>query len=67
MVKSPHTMNPMWFLRLARLARNPPSLARALFFVGILVACLGLAALDHWGLWPEWMSANGRAPRLPKP
>ena len=60
-------MNPMWFLRLARLARNPPSLARALFFIGILAACLGLAALDHWGLWPDWISVNGRALRLPKP
>ena len=60
-------VNPMWFLRLARWARHPPSLARALFFVGILGICLGLAALDYWGLWPAWLSVNGRVPRLPKP
>jgi len=60
-------MNPMWLVRLSRWVRHPPSPARALFFIGILVACLALAAIDYWGLWPDWLTVNGKAHRLPKP
>ena len=59
-------MNPLWFLRMARLVRYPPSPKVAAIWVIVIVVCLALAGAEWmWG-WPEWLTVNPR-PRLPKP
>lgn len=60
-------MNPLFFLRLARWARNPPS-PRKLMLIGAVVAfCLTLVAVEYFVGWPDWLTVNGKTGRLPKP
>lgn len=59
-------MNPIWFLRMARWVRHPPSPKAAAIWIGVILACLLVAGAEWlWG-WPEWLTVNGR-PHLPKP
>lgn len=51
-------MNFHWLLRMARWARNPPSWGQAKFLIAVLAICLGIAALSHFGLWPEWAKVD---------
>jgi hypothetical protein len=46
-------MNPIWLLRMARWVRNPPSWARVKLVVGVVLACLGLFAVEYFWGWPE--------------
>ncbi|MFN7223525.1 MAG: hypothetical protein ACK4MS_05880 [Paracoccaceae bacterium] len=46
-------MNPIWFLRMARWVRRPPSMARVKLVVGVVLACLAIFAIEYvWG-WPD--------------
>ena len=59
-------MNPIWFLRMARWVRHPPSPRMAAIWALVIVVCLAVAGAEWlWG-WPDWLTVNGRA-RLPKP
>ena len=55
-------MNPIWFLRMSKWARNPPSDARVKLVLGIILACLILFGIEWWFGWPEWLTPN----RVPK-
>ncbi len=45
-----------WLVRMARWARHPPSDGRVKLVLGVVAACLVLAAIEHvWG-WPEWLT-----------
>ncbi|UXU73889.1 MULTISPECIES: hypothetical protein [unclassified Paracoccus (in: a-proteobacteria)] len=61
--------NLIWLLRASRWARNPPSARRVMLVLAIVALGLGLVALEHFGLWPEWATLDtGRGgPRLPRP
>lgn len=51
-------MNPIWLIRMARWARNPPSWARVKLVVGVVLCCLALFAIEWiWG-WPDWLTVN---------
>ncbi len=46
----------MWLMRLARWVRNPPSPARAKFYLAVIAASLALAGIEWlWG-WPDWLT-----------
>jgi hypothetical protein len=62
-------MNYIWFLRMARWARRPPSAARVKLVLGIIAACLLLVGVEHFLGWPDALTLNGggRAQRLPAP
>ena len=52
-------MNPIWLLRLARLARHPPPMGRVKLVMGVGILCLILFGIEQlWG-WPDWLSVNG--------
>jgi hypothetical protein len=61
-------MNYIWFLRMARWARNPPSWGRVKFVLGIILACLLLFGYEYFFGWPDWLTleGGGRAHRLPR-
>ncbi len=45
-------MNPIWFMRMARWARKPPSWSRVKLVVGVVLTCLVIVGLEYvWG-WP---------------
>ncbi len=58
-------MNPLWFLRMARWARRPPSALHIKVFLCVLALGLTLAGIEYFWGWPEWLTVNGRA-KLPK-
>lgn len=53
-------MSLRFLLRMARLARRPPSRRRAMLWGLVLAACLALAGLDWLGLWPDALTLAPR-------
>ncbi|VDC31970.1 hypothetical protein [Pseudogemmobacter humi] len=56
-------MDPMrWLLRAKRWAAHPPPMRRVLLVLGVIAACLALAAFEWiWG-WPAWLTVNRMRP-----
>mgnify|MGYP006296464921 CR=1 FL=1 len=55
-------MDPIrWLLRMSQWSRHPPAGWRVKLMIGVLILCLGLAGLQKLGLWPDWLTVNGRA------
>jgi hypothetical protein len=42
--------------------RNPPSPARMKLVFGVIAAALVIVAMEHFGFWPDWATAQ----RLPR-
>lgn len=55
-------MNLVWFMRMARWARRPPSAGRVKLVLAILALCLALAGIEAAGLWPDWATAQRMRP-----
>ena len=51
-------MNPIWFLRMKKWARNPPSAARVKLVLGVIVACLLIFGYEWLFGWPDWLTPN---------
>ncbi|MFQ5438456.1 MAG: hypothetical protein ACE5DK_06470 [Paracoccaceae bacterium] len=49
-------MNIMWFLRMARWARHPPSPRRVMLVLGVIAFCLALYGAERVFGWPEWLT-----------
>lgn len=57
----------MWFVRMARWARHPPSWQRVVLVVAVVTVGIALASFEWiWG-WPEWLKVNGPARLRVKP
>jgi hypothetical protein len=53
-------MNPMWFVRMSKWARNPPPWGRVKLVVGVILLSLALYGVELlWG-WPDWLTVNGK-------
>ena len=52
-------MNPVWFLRMARWAKHPPSARRVKLVLAVLAACLALVAVERLAGWPEALTVDG--------
>ncbi len=55
-------MNPIWFVRMARWARNPPSSARVKLVFGIIAVLLMIWGIEKMGWWPDWATATRARP-----
>ena len=55
-------MEPRYFLRLVRWARNPPSTRRVKLIFAIAAIVLILAGLERMGLWPDALTAARMRP-----
>lgn len=53
------------FLRAARWARRPPSARRVVLVLGVVAACLALAAIERFVGWPGWLTAGDGRISLP--
>jgi hypothetical protein len=62
-------MNYVWFLRMARWARNPPSPRMVKLVLGVIALCLLLFGVEYFIGWPDFLTleGEGRAHRLPRP
>ncbi len=61
-------MKYIWFLRMARWLRHPPSSGRVKLVLAVIALCLMLFAVEYFIGWPDWLTLNGdgRAHRLPR-
>ncbi len=50
----------MWFVRMAKWARNPPSMRQVKWAAAILAAAIALFAYEHYFGWPDWLKVNGK-------
>jgi hypothetical protein len=60
-------MNPIWFVRMARWARNPPSWGMVMLVTGVIVAALAIYGVERLVGWPDWLTVDRKpvsAPRL---
>jgi hypothetical protein len=46
-------MNPIWLIRMARWARNPPSPERVKLVLGVIALCLLIFGYEWMFGWPE--------------
>lgn len=46
-------MTPIWLLRMAKWARNPPSWGRVKLVVGVVAICLIIVGIEFFFGWPE--------------
>ncbi|PRY26713.1 hypothetical protein CLV78_101814 [Aliiruegeria haliotis] len=52
---------PHWLFRMRRWVHSPPSTRRVLIVLVAVGLCVALYALEHFGFWPEGLTAD-RAP-----
>ena len=58
-------MGPIWFLRMARWVRRPPSLRQVVLVVVVIALCLAIAGFEWLFGWPEALTPNsGGVPRI---
>jgi hypothetical protein len=55
-------MNPIWFLRMAKWARHPPSASRVILVLSVIGISIVLFGIDYFFGWPEWLTPD----RVPK-
>jgi hypothetical protein len=55
-------LDPRWLMRARLWVRNPPSPARMKLVFGVIAAALVIVAMEHFGFWPDWATAQ----RLPR-
>jgi len=48
-------MNPIWLIRMARWARNPPSPERVKLVLGVILLCLLIFGYEWLFGWPDWL------------
>lgn len=51
-------MNPRWFLRMAKWARNPPSEGRVKLVIAVILLSLALFGIERLFGWPDWLTPN---------
>ncbi|MBC2835488.1 hypothetical protein [Paragemmobacter straminiformis] len=55
-------MTPIWFIRMARWARNPPSADRVRLVLVVVALCLLVAGAERlWG-FPDWLTPQKLKP-----
>ena len=56
-------MGPMWFVRMARWVRNPPSKAQVQLILGVIAIMVVVLGVEQLIGWPDWMTVNGAPAR----
>ena len=52
-------MNPIWFLRMAKWVRHPPSAARVKLVFAVVLFCLLLVGIEWLFGWPDALTTVG--------
>ena len=51
-------MNPRFFLKMARIARHPPSKKTTLLWIAVVGIALVLFGIERLIGWPDWLTVN---------
>lgn len=57
-------MNPWFFMRLANIARHPPSRKRIYLMLTVAAIVLLIVGIENIFGWPEALTVNGKGGRL---
>jgi len=58
-------VNPLWFMRMAKWARRPPSMTQVKIVGAVLAIAVAIVLADKLGFWPDWARLDRAArPRL---
>ena len=52
-------MNPIWLVRMAQWARNPPPMWKVILVLVVVAMCFVLFGIERFWGWPEWLKVNG--------
>lgn len=55
-------MNPIWLIRMARWARNPPSESRVKLVLGAVAVCIAIVVLERVFGFPDWLAPQKLKP-----
>lgn len=55
-------MNPIWLIRMARWARNPPSPRRVKLVLAVVAVCIGIIILEKAFGFPAWLTPQRLKP-----
>lgn len=56
-------MNPLWFLRMSKWARMPPSDKRVKLVICVALLAALIVGVERLGYWPDWATAEPRRHR----
>ncbi|MDE9449035.1 hypothetical protein J3R80_00950 [Aliiroseovarius sp. Z3] len=48
-------MNPRWFMRMSKWARNPPSAKRVKLVFAVVAICIAVVVIEKLFGMPDWM------------
>lgn len=48
-------MNPIWLIRMAQWARNPPPPQKVKLVFGVIALCIVIFGIEWLFGWPEWL------------
>lgn len=51
-------MTPHFLFRLKRWSQHPPSRRRMYLILGVVAGSILIASLEHYGLWPDALTAD---------
>ncbi len=51
-------MNIAWLMRMRRWVQNPPSAGRVKFIFALILIAAAIYALEYFGYWPDWATAQ---------
>ncbi|WP_174213610.1 hypothetical protein [Paragemmobacter aquarius] len=55
-------MNPIWLIRMARWARNPPSMGRVKLVLAVVAFCIAVVLLERLFGFPAWLAPQKLKP-----
>lgn len=55
-------MNMVWFLRMARWARKPPSWGQVKLVLAVVALCIAIVALERIFGFPDWLTPQKLKP-----
>jgi hypothetical protein len=55
-------MNPIWFLRMARWVRNPPSAGRVKLVLAVVAVCVAIVLAEKLFGFPAWLAPQKLKP-----
>ncbi|MGB1235114.1 MAG: hypothetical protein ACPG5U_05225 [Planktomarina sp.] len=53
-------MGPIWFVRMARWVKNPPSKKMVYLVIGITLSAAALIGIEQFVGWPDWLTFDNR-------
>lgn len=54
-------MNPIWFVKMAKVARHPPSKKMIILWSVVIIGALVIFGIERYIGWPDFLTVNSRS------